>query len=469
LNELVAQLPAEDRRKIQVTFAAQRTEAEQAQPAAGDIEELKQSADVPARADEKPAENTKAADESTPSARQAEKTDSKRSGEPAPIIIAPGPDGIVIASEDMEALDDLEALIRGMASRTVNTDRDFTVFYLKYAKAQVVAELLEQIFGGGSSTSGGGRSFMSDIAGAAFGDGMMSNLLFGGGGDSGTPTTIRATGTVAIVPDSRLNALVVQANAADLDTVEQLLKVLDQKSSPEDVLVLAKPQIIPVYNTSAEEVANVVRQVYADRIAGPAGQQRQPNPEDFIRALRGGGRGGRGGGRNSNDRAEETQKMTVGVDARTNSLVVSAPDNLFNEVKLLVQQLDTIDTGANETMKVVTLKRSNPSAVQTALQQIVGEQLRTSTQQTASNTRNNNNSGRNQGGGGNQNRQRAQGFNNIFGGGGFQGGGAQGFQGGGGFGGRGFGGGGGGFGGGGNFGGGGGRGGGGGGGGGRGR
>ena len=58
--------------------------------------------------------------------------------------------------------------------------------------------------------------------------------------------------------------------------------------------------------------------------------------------------------------------MTVGVDARTNSLVVSAPDNLFSEVKLLVEQLDTIDTGSNETMKVVTLKRSNPSAVQTA-------------------------------------------------------------------------------------------------------
>jgi type II/III secretion system protein len=335
------------------------------------------------------------------------------------------------------------------------------VFYLKYAKAQVVAELLEQIFGGGSSSSSGGRSFMSDIAGAAFGDGMMGNLLFGGGGDSGTPTTIRATGTVAIVPDSRLNALVVQANSADLDTVEQLLKVLDQKNSPEDVLVLAKPQIIPVHNTSAEEVANVVRQVYADRIAGPAGQQRQPNPEDFIRALRGGGRGGRGGGRNGNDRAEETQKMTVGVDARTNSLVVSAPDNLFSEVRLLVEQLDTIDTGSNETMKVVTLKRSNPSAVQTALQQIVGEQLRTSTQQTASNTRNNNNNfGRNQNGGGNQNRQRAQGFNNIFGGGGggfqgggFQGGGFQGFQGGGGNFGRGGGGGGGGFGGGGNFGG----------------
>ncbi len=174
---------------------------------------------------------------------------------------------------------------------------------------------------------------------------------------------------MAIVPDTRLNALVVQANSTDLDTVEQLLKVLDQKSSPEDVLVLAKPQIIPVYNTSAEEVANVVRQVYADRIAGPAGQQRQPNPEDFIRALRGGGRGGRGGGgRNGNDRGEETQKMTVGVDARTNSLVVSAPDNLFSEVKLLVEQLDTIDTGANETMKVVTAQavksvgRSNGAA-----------------------------------------------------------------------------------------------------------
>ena len=80
-------------------------------------------------------------------------------------------------------------------------------------------------------------------------------------------------------------------------TVEDLLRILDQKQSPEEVLVSARPRMIPVYNTTAENVATAVRQVYQDRLVSAAGQNRQPNPEEFMRALRGGrGGGGVGGG-----------------------------------------------------------------------------------------------------------------------------------------------------------------------------
>ncbi len=192
LNELVADLPGEARRKLQVTFANQRTEVE---PKDGAIEEIRDAIDTPTRTAEKaasPEQKANDGEQATPDATADTTEATETDGEMAEVIIAPGPDGIVIASKDMKALDDLEALIRSMASRTLSTDRDFTVFYLKYAKAQVVAELLEQIFGGGSSSSsGGGRSFMNDIAGAAFGDGMMGSLLFGGGGDSGTGNNSR--------------------------------------------------------------------------------------------------------------------------------------------------------------------------------------------------------------------------------------------------------------------------------------
>ena len=91
--------------------------------------------------------------------------------------------------------------------------------------------------------------------------------------------------------------------------------------------------MIPVYNTQAEEVANVVRQVYQDRLvtaSGTGGGFNQPNPAQFIMALQA-ARGGRGRGAAAEARraaAEEPVKMSIGVDARTNSLVVSAPDAL---------------------------------------------------------------------------------------------------------------------------------------------
>jgi hypothetical protein len=316
----------------------------------------------------------------------------------------------------------------------MTSDREFTVFYLKHAKAAVVTPLVQNMLSGGvgiaSSSSGRGGSLMGDIAGAAFGDGFMTNLLFGGGGGSNSEMTVatgRASGQYSIIPDSRLNALFVQANPVDLDTIEQLLKVLDQPGSPEEVSVIARAKMIPVYNKSADQIAQVVQQVFSNRIVGAGGAQRQPSPEDFIRALRGdrGGRGGRGGSRSTE---EETQQMTIGVDQPSNSLVVAAPENLFKEVKQLVEQLDqAVNTANNESM--VSVKFGGDAAtVQRALTAMLGDQVQTSTLSST-----NQRGGNHRGGRGNQN----QGFQAFgrggFGGGGFQGGGFGGGGGGGGF------------------------------------
>jgi hypothetical protein len=93
---------------------------------------------------------------------------------------------------------------------------------------------------------------------------------------------------------------------------------------------------------------------------------------DVIEALR----GGRSRGGSSRSSAEQVQKMSIGVDVRTNSLVVSAPEPLFQEVKQLVDELDKAALGSSsQTMQVVTLKRSNAETVQEALQSLVGEDV----------------------------------------------------------------------------------------------
>ena len=64
--------------------------------------------------------------------------------------------------------------------------------------------------------------------------------------------------------------------------------------------------------------------------------------------------------------------MAIGVDVRTNSIVISAPQPLFEEVEQLVQTLDQVTENTTQAVRVVTLRRSNTSAVQQALQAIVG-------------------------------------------------------------------------------------------------
>jgi type II secretory pathway component GspD/PulD (secretin) len=291
------------------------------------------------------------------------------SEEPAEIIVTIGPSGVVIASSDTKALDDFERLFEDMASRTAVGGREYTVLYLKYARAEVAALLLQEMMGGSSSSSSSGGSLMGDIGSMMLGD-VGGGLLGALGGGSGGSDRIGVTvGTLRIVPDARLNALVVQGSVADVEMVEQLLEVIDQEAGPIDVETQGKPRFIPVYNTSAEEVASIVRTVYASRITtdGTSQQNRQPSPEDFIRAL------SRRGGRNTRDEVKsEPSKMTLGVDVKSNSLIVSAPEPLFQEVKGLVEQLDQGTPETDQTVGYVTLKHSSPQVVQQALASMTG-------------------------------------------------------------------------------------------------
>ncbi|MCC7087337.1 MAG: hypothetical protein IT427_20235 [Pirellulales bacterium] len=295
----------------------------------------------------------------------------------APIVVVPGPGGLLITSDDKEALDEFEKLITALASRQISGAPKYTVFYCKYAKAPAVAETLKQILAGGVTRGGGGSDLVGDIAGNMFGDfagGLIGNML--GGSESSEPTTVRSkNGPIEIIPDSRLNALFVNASPTDLETIEQLWKILDQQNSPEDIAVTPAPRLIPVQFTSAKTVADVVQQVYQDRMV-TAPSQRQPSPQEFLQALRGGGRRGSRGGQSQQEQ-EQLPKMSIGVDERNNAIVVAASDPLFNEVKSLVAQLDRPSDASRETTKVVTLKRTNADSVKAALVSILGEQAQT--------------------------------------------------------------------------------------------
>jgi hypothetical protein len=220
------------------------------------------------------------------------------------------------------------------------------------------------------------------------GGGLLGAILGGGGsgGGGGAVTTVQATGPVSIVSDTRLNCLVVQALPVDVQLIEQLLKVIDREGSITDVFTAGKPHIIPVNFVQVEEVASIVREAFAGRIAGAAGQGGgQPNPADFIRALR----GGRGGG--SNEAKSEEAKMTIAVDTRSNALIVTAPEPLFLEVEELVKMIDQSGAEMDEDVQIVSLKKGNAEAVQRALAAVMG---RTTTPSSSTANRSNANAQR---------------------------------------------------------------------------
>jgi hypothetical protein len=151
---------------------------------------------------------------------------------------------------------------------------------------------------------------------------------------------------------------VVHAKPNDLDTIEQLLKVLDQQTGPEDVEAEAEPRLIPVLNTSASEVAEIVEAVYADRMAGANAMM---SPQEMMQMLRGGP-----------NPSQQIQKMSIAVDVENNMLVVRAPDPLFEEVKQLVTELDQSE-GSPETTRVVPLRLTNAANVVKTLDSLLAK------------------------------------------------------------------------------------------------
>jgi type II secretory pathway component GspD/PulD (secretin) len=337
------------------------------------------------------------------------------------IVILKGPTGLIVSSDDPEALAEFEQIARMLSDQMALAGAEPTVFFLRYVKAQAASELLQGILSGESSGGGGGGLF-GNLAGnmlGGLGGNLVGGLLGGGGSGSSSATSSEgiASGEVTITPDPRLNSLIVQANPMDLELIEQLLKVIDQENGPLNVETQGKTHIIQINNANVEDVAKVVREVFADRIGGAqgAGAQRQPSPQEFIAALRGAAGGGRGQRSGQSELKEAT--MTVGTEVKTNSLIVKAPTPLFEEVKKLVDMLDQSSADQGESVVTMSLQGGiNPTVVRTALQSVFGQQVRTN--QTTNTT--NNNQGRG------QQRTGGQGFPGT---GGFPGAGGGGFQG----------------------------------------
>ncbi len=197
-------------------------------------------------------------------------------------------------------------------------------------------------------------------------------LGLGEGGSSFT-----TSGSVQIVPDERLNALFIQAAPQDIALIDRLLDHIDQKGIP-DTEVASRPRLIPVYNTSAAEIANNLKEIYQHRLitsssGGSSGGSR-PGAEEFLRALRGGSRGGGRGG--SSGDQNEPEKMSISVHEVSNSVVVNAPQALYEEVEQLVAILDQAAILTNpQTTTTIPIQGVSAAVIQQALKAMLGDQV----------------------------------------------------------------------------------------------
>ena len=301
-------------------------------------------------------------------------------GEEPPILITRTRDGLIISSQDIDALNTVQSLVQALTTSAAETSPRFTLFYLKHIEAEEASTLVTNILNGFA----GPTSLSTSTS-----DGEITSVLQ-------QQSNALATELPSIVADKRLNALFVSGEPSQVAMVKQLLQVIDIESGPEEVLTFPKPYFIPVLYADAETVASVLRQVYANRIETGNNNRRDDRDDRDDRGDRGGrgfpffGRGGddrRGGGgdRGNQQTAGNLPKMSIGVDAESNSIVVAAPGPLLKEVESVVQELDRrASEKPPESIAVVNLKRTDPYLVQQTLAGVLGDMVESSTPSNSS-------------------------------------------------------------------------------------
>jgi type II secretory pathway component GspD/PulD (secretin) len=147
-----------------------------------------------------------------------------------------------------------------------------------------------------------------------------------------------------IVPDARLNTILVQGTRADRSKIEDLLRFLDTADVPEGVAA-NKPKLVPIKNTQAARVEQIIRSLFAAK----------------LKAQGSSGNGSSGW---------FDPEMTV--DEVTNSLIVMAPGPLAEEITKLAETLDEAALAdRSRSVRIIPLKKTNVGRMEGALDMLL--------------------------------------------------------------------------------------------------
>ena len=252
------------------------------------------------------------------------------------INVGPGTNALVITDYG----DNLQRLGRIIAALDVSSATGVEVVRLQHAVASDLAPLVARLLESG----GGGAAAAAPVPGQP---GLPATATLGGG-DGGYRTTL--------VPEPRSNAIVVRAaNPARLALARTLIEQLDQPPARRPDGGSGNIHVVYLKNAEAAKLAVTLRAALAalpgqSAAAGAAGAgPGAANPvgqglSQLLNAV--GAAGATGAGAASGptiDAGASNQPSTGGqiqADPATNSLIISAPEPIYRELRAVIDKLD---------------------------------------------------------------------------------------------------------------------------------
>ena len=292
----------------------------------------------------------------------------------AELMIKATPFGVLIESDDLDALDDLEDIFR---AQTIDdgVDQGLTVFYLKFRKAASIKAELEQMFGLASGTGGSGggglmSGIMDNVAGEGTGD-LLGGLL-GGSSTSSSSGAIELSGDVHIGAYVPLNFLYVSgATSSDLNYIQDAIDLFDQASAPHNPELIGQAYAIPILHRSPQGVFDQVSSLMVDYIAGGPTQEGngggnggENGINQMAKMMRGMAGGGGGGGDKNAAAGEESPKVRMSLDEETGQILVIGPEFIYEQILSFVEAIDTPDLSKPKSYEVLPAESFSAGALE---------------------------------------------------------------------------------------------------------
>ena len=281
------------------------------------------------------------------------------------------PRGILVFSEDAQALKRFEDHIALIAGPGNDSELRLRVFYLKNVAADVASNLLQDIMT---------AELYGELSESPFGLGDSLASVIGNSSSSSTLDEFWSSGTATVIPDKRLNRIFVYGDAEDIASIEQHLSIIDRERSLAPVKTFGSPRVIRLEHASAEDVVSVVRDAYAGRIAKTAKERQAAELQRQQAAEKSKGRPAQP----EPSALTAAPMMTLAIEEKSNSLVITAPEQLAAEVEELVRSLDE---EATQKLEVRSLGVAAPQVHELLLNLLGDEPKRSSTQKVKSDSK----------------------------------------------------------------------------------
>jgi type II secretory pathway component GspD/PulD (secretin) len=197
------------------------------------------------------------------------------------------------------------------------------------------------------------------------------------------------------------NSLVLTDTQASIRRMAEIVRALDTSISS-----ISAIRVFPLNFADAKELATVVKELFdtsasqggrGGRGGGGAGGLGGLAQQFFNRAggggggpggggggpggggFPGGGRGGGGGGGGSSEARQAASRVVAVADERSNSLIVSAPDEYIPTIEKLVEEIDKSVDDVTE-LRVFHLKNSSPVDIADQLMELFPDNTRSGNQ-----------------------------------------------------------------------------------------